>query len=79
MQFLADESCDFAVVRAVRGDGHDVQAVVDIARGAKDPKVIRLAREGRRVLLTEDKDSGRIMYAGGQGSVGSGCRIRSSS
>jgi hypothetical protein len=26
MRFLADESCDFAVVRALRTAGHDVQA-----------------------------------------------------
>jgi hypothetical protein len=27
MQFLADESCDFSVVRALRSAGHDVKAV----------------------------------------------------
>lgn len=70
MNFLADESCDFAVVRELRAPGHDIQAVADIARGAKDADVVRLAREGRRVLLTEDKDFGRIVYAGGQGDIG---------
>ena len=70
MRFLADESCDFAVVRALRAAGHEVVAVAEIARGAKDPEVIRLAREGERVLLTEDKDFGQLVYAGGQGSRG---------
>jgi len=33
VRFLADESCDFAVVRALRAAGHDVApAVVDIVR-----------------------------------------------
>jgi hypothetical protein len=36
MLFLADESCDFAVVRALRDGGHDVLAVAEAARGAKD-------------------------------------------
>jgi hypothetical protein len=34
MRFLADESCDFAVVRALRSAGHDVLAVAEVARGA---------------------------------------------
>jgi len=30
VRFLADESCDFAVVRALRAVNHDVTAIVDI-------------------------------------------------
>lgn len=70
MRFLADESCDSAVVRALRTAGHDVVAVAEIARGAKDLEVIRLAREAGRVLLTEDKDFGQLVYAGGQAGTG---------
>jgi hypothetical protein len=36
MRFLADEGCDFAAVRALRAAGHDVLAVGEVARGAKD-------------------------------------------
>jgi len=70
MRFLADESCDFAVVLALRAAGHDVLAVAEVARGAKDPEVIRLARGEGRVLLTEDKDFGQLVYARGQGGDG---------
>ncbi len=70
MEFLADESCDFAVVRALRAAGHDVLAVVETARGAKDEIVIALARREKRVLLTEDKDFGQLVYAAGEGSRG---------
>jgi predicted nuclease of predicted toxin-antitoxin system len=70
MQFLADESCDFAVVRALRDGGHDVLAVAEVARGAKDPEIVRLAREHGRVLLTEDKDFGWHVYVSGEGGVG---------
>ena len=70
MRFLADESCDFAVVRALRAADHDVWAVGEIARGAKDLEVIRLAHEEGRVLLTEDKDFGQLVYAGGEGGTG---------
>jgi predicted nuclease of predicted toxin-antitoxin system len=70
MRFLADESCDFAAVRALRAAGHEVIAVGETARGAKDLEVIGLARKGGRVLLTEDKDFGQLVYAGGQIGVG---------
>ena len=70
MRFLADESCDFAVVRALRGAGHDVLAVVEVAQGADDRTVIARARDEQRVLLTEDKDFGQLVYADGEGSTG---------
>ena len=56
MRLLADESCDFAVVRALRAAGHDVKAVVETHRGANDEDVIALALSAQRVLLTEDKE-----------------------
>ena len=43
MRFLADESCDFAVVRALRAAGHDVSTVPDVAPGAEDHIVAALA------------------------------------
>jgi hypothetical protein len=35
MRFLADESCDFAIVRAVREAGYDVEAVGEIIKELK--------------------------------------------
>lgn len=63
MRFLADESCDFAVVTAMRGGGHDVTAVVETNAGAADEIVLALARADARILLTEDKDFGLLAYA----------------
>lgn len=61
--FLADESCDFAVVRALRSIGYDVTAICELAPRTQDPEVIALAARERRVLLTEDKDFGQLVYA----------------
>jgi len=63
MRFLADESCDFAVVRALREAGHDVVAVAEISPRADDPVVLGRALKEKRVLLTEDKDFGQLVYA----------------
>ena len=65
MRFLADESCDFAVVRALRTAGHKVLAVAEISPRANDSEVIRLALEQDLILLTEDKDFGQLVYAHG--------------
>ena len=53
MRFLADESCDFAVVTALRAARHDVTAIVEINPDAEDDVVLALARSDGRVLLTE--------------------------
>lgn len=63
LRFLADESCDFAIVRALRSAGHDVTAVAQQHRGATDAAVMDLADREGRILLTEDKDFGQIHYA----------------
>jgi predicted nuclease of predicted toxin-antitoxin system len=63
MRFLADESCDFSMVRALRSSGHDVVAVSEMAPRAEDSDVMDLALRERRILLTEDKDFGQLVYA----------------
>lgn len=70
MRFLADESCDFAVVRALRDAGHDVTAVAEVSPALDDASVLALARSEARILLTEDKDFGLLAYAGGQQTAG---------
>lgn len=56
MRFLADESCDFGVVRILRASGHDVLAVSEISPRLSDENVALWARREDRILLTEDKD-----------------------
>jgi predicted nuclease of predicted toxin-antitoxin system len=70
LRFLADESCDFAVVRALREAGYDVKAIAEFIPAAQDPAVLHLARSEGRILLTEDKDFGLLAFAGGQQSTG---------
>jgi hypothetical protein len=63
MRFLADESCDFTFVRVLRAAGHDVLVVAESAPGAPDAKIIALAHSQRRILITEDKDFGQLVFA----------------
>jgi predicted nuclease of predicted toxin-antitoxin system len=70
MRFLADESCDFAVVRALRRAGFDVLCISESSPRTEDSEVIRLALHEGRILLTEDKDFGRLVYSHGQDTLG---------
>jgi len=70
MRFLADESCDFAIVRALREKGYDVLAVSGINPRANDSEVIKLAVRENRILLTEDKDFGQLVFSHRQKALG---------
>src|ERR1017187_230589 len=70
MRFLADECCDFAAVRSLRAHGHDVLAVCEFQRRSVDKDVMELALAEDRILLTEDKDFGWLVFAGRMDSPG---------
>lgn len=62
LRFLADESCDFAIVRALRADGYDVLAVGEFTQRSDDRELIEQAYSENRILLTEDKDFGWLVF-----------------
>ena len=70
MNFVADESCAMPVIQALREAGHDVVAIAEIARGATDDQVLGKALDAKRVLITEDRDFGELVYARGRSSAG---------
>lgn len=70
MRFLADECCDFAVVRALRRAGHDVRALAEETTRTDDITVIAEATREHRILITEDKDFGWIVFVAGASSPG---------
>lgn len=63
LRFLADESCDFSVIRAQRTEGYSVDAVAEISPSLPDEAVLELAVSGNRLLITEDKDFGEWVFA----------------
>jgi len=70
MRFLADECCDFVLAKALRAAGHDVRTTREVCPGAEDSFVGDLAVREKRILLTEDKDFGQLVFAQGRGMVG---------
>jgi predicted nuclease of predicted toxin-antitoxin system len=70
MKFLADESCSGPVIRALLEAGHDVASIAQVAMGASDEQVLERALNEQRVLITEDRDFGELVYARGRQSAG---------
>jgi len=70
VRFLADENVEQAVVQGLREAGHDVAYVAEVAAGASDAVVLRLAEQEARVLLTNDKDFGEMAYRQGRAAAG---------
>jgi predicted nuclease of predicted toxin-antitoxin system len=70
LRFLADESCDFAIIRALRAAGYDVLAVSEHTSRSDDRQLIEQAYLAQRILLTEDSDFGRLVFASHADSAG---------
>ncbi|HTB12285.1 MAG TPA: DUF5615 family PIN-like protein [Bryobacteraceae bacterium] len=62
MRFLADENCDFVIVRALRSAGHDVLAVGEFQRRSVDEQLMEMAYADGRIVITEDKDFGWLAF-----------------
>jgi len=62
MRWLGDECVSASLVMALRAAGHDVFYVAETAAGLSDTDVIALASRENRLLLTEDKDFGDLVF-----------------
>ena len=54
----------------MRENGHDVVPVCEFAKRLEDSNVIDLSAREDRILITEDRDFGQLVYAHGHGSRG---------
>jgi len=62
MRWLVDECVDAELVKQLRHRGHDVVYVAADGSGSTDARVLQRAREEDRILLTEDKDFGDLVF-----------------
>jgi predicted nuclease of predicted toxin-antitoxin system len=62
VRWLADECVAAPLVALLRVGGHDVLYVAESAAGFSEADVIALALHEKRLLLTEDKDFGDLVF-----------------
>ncbi len=66
MRFLVDESAGWAVAEYLRQAGHDILAVAEITPSADDPDILSWATRENRILVTNDKDFGELVFRSGR-------------
>lgn len=63
MKFLLDESAEFRLASFLHEHGHDVTSIAhDYPRSLTDREVLRIAYQERRILLTNDRDFGDLVF-----------------
>jgi predicted nuclease of predicted toxin-antitoxin system len=62
VRWLVDECVDAALVTLLRQLAHDVVYIADVAPSATDVVVMSRADRENRLLLTEDKDFGDLIF-----------------
>jgi len=62
VRFLVDECTGPSVVKWLRSQGHDVFSVFHQARGIDDDRVLEIADEEQRILITNDKGFGDKIF-----------------
>lgn len=70
MRFLVDESAGTAVVNYLRGAGHDVVAVAEAMPQADDASILATAVAETRIIVTNDKDFGELLFRNPLGHAG---------
>ena len=63
MRILADENIDRQIVAWLRGQGHDVVETAIAAPEAPDADLIAMSRREGRILMTFDRDIGRLVQS----------------
>lgn len=62
MRWLVDECVDAGLVVWLRDGGYDVAYMAEIGPAESDAEIVRRAQTGTRLLLTEDKDFGDLIF-----------------
>lgn len=62
MKFLVDESAGLGIVRCLRSLGHDVASVQEDRPGIQDLELCDWANREGRVIITNDKDFGKLVF-----------------
>lgn len=62
LKLVADECISVGIVASLREEGYDVRHVLEEAAGSSDDDVLSTAHSQDRIVLTEDKDFGDLVY-----------------
>ena len=70
MRFLVDECTGKRLAILLKNEGYDVLFVGDIMPSASDEEIIKKSEEEDRILITDDKDFGELVFRIGRPTKG---------
>lgn len=70
LKLLLDENIGTEVFIFLERQGYDVVSVLDKKPGIEDREVLEQAQKDRRIVITLDKDFGRLIYRNSQRHAG---------
>jgi len=62
LSFLADESLEYRIVLHLRKGGYDIVSIAEDSPSITDKDILKQAHKGKRVIITNDKDFGDLVY-----------------
>jgi predicted nuclease of predicted toxin-antitoxin system len=62
LKFLADVNIENRIISGLRTDGHDIIWMLEKNKYLTDEEILNMAREEKRIMITNDKDFGEIVY-----------------
>ncbi len=61
-KFLADESLEYSIVLHLREQGYDIASIAEDSPSIRDEEVLKKASQENRVIITNDKDFGDLIF-----------------
>lgn len=62
MRFIANENVEKRIVNALRKNNHDVVYCAELKSRMDDDIILQMANKEKRILITNDKDFGELIY-----------------
>ena len=62
LRFCVDESTGQAVAEHLRAQGYDVWSIIESSPGVSDREIIQQAYNEKRVIVSNDKDFGELIF-----------------
>ncbi|QOI96947.1 MAG: DUF5615 family PIN-like protein [Flammeovirgaceae bacterium] len=62
MNLLLDENIGLGIIRILEQAGHDIRSILISSPGISDAAVIHIANSERRLIITFDRDFGKLIF-----------------